>query len=233
MKIKPSTLGLVIAALLLGGVAVIVAQQPAPESSESSQASSTQQEQRIFEFEEKDVQTISLKTRLRSLKFERDKDDKWQMQEPDKTAASDPSIAFLLDLVASGKTQESLTAPASDREQFGLHQPLATIEVTLKDKKTHKLVVGDYNFNRSALYAQADPPADDKADLKLLLVSPNFDNAVNRPLAEWKQPATAEKSPSPSSSASPSPTESPTPSASPEAAPSNSPEPENSPSPAN
>ncbi len=220
MKIKPSTLGLVAAALLLGGIVLIVAQQPAPKSADSTQTSSqtsSEDAQRIFEFEEKDVQSLSLTTRLRSLKFERDKDGKWQMQEPEKTAASDPSIAFLLDLVATGKTQQTLTAPASDREQFGLHQPLATIEVTLKDQKTHKLVIGEYNFNRSALYAQADPPADEKADLKVLLVSPNFDNAVNRPVAEWKQPANAEKSPSPSSSASPAPaSESPTASPTPE-----------------
>lgn len=225
MKIKPSTLGLLAVTLLLGGITLIVAQQPSPKSSDPTEISS-QEAGLIFELKEADVQTLSLQTRLRSLKFERDKAGKWQMQEPEKTAASDPSIAFLLDLVATGKSQQTLTAPASDREQFGLHQPLATIEVTLKDQKTHKLVIGDYNFNRSALYAQADPPADETADLTLLLVSPNFDNAVNRPLDEWKQPATAEKSPSPADSDSPTPaSESPTPPETPEAQTPQTPEP--------
>jgi Domain of unknown function (DUF4340) len=213
MKLKPSTLGLVAAALLLGGIVLVVQQQPAPQSSPSGQTVS-EEERPLFEFQESDVQSFTLQTQLRSLKFERNPDGKWQMLEPEKTAASDASIAFLLDLVATGKTPRRITAPLSDREQFGLHQPMATLEVTLKDQKTHQLVLGEYDFNRSYLYAQADPPAEAAEQLEVLLVSPNFDNAVNRPFEEWKQPTTAEKSkssPSPASQSSPTPSSQPSP----------------------
>ena len=228
LKIKPTTLGLFLAALALGGIVLLVAQQPAPKPADSNQTV-TEAEQPLFAFQEADVQTLTLKTRLRTLKFERDKSGKWQMLEPEKIAASDPSIAFLLDLVISDKTPRTITAPLSDREQFGLHQPTATIDLTLKDQKTHRLVIGEYDFNRTHFYAQADPPADAK-DLQVVLVSPNFDNAVNRPIGEWKQ--TAEKSgqkasPSPGAAvtpvtpAEPSPAEaSPSPSASPSPIPS-------------
>lgn len=205
MKIKPSTFFLVLAALLLGGVVLVVQQQPAPKSADSSVTETEAEEKPIFEFQEADVQTVALQTQLRSLKFERDKDGKWQMLEPDKTPADDASVAFLLDLIASGKTSRTLTAPATDREQFGFHQPLATIEVTLKNKETHKLILGEYDFNRSYIYAQADPPAETADQLNVSLVSPNFENAVNRPLAEWKQPPPAKKSSSPSPTDSPAP----------------------------
>jgi hypothetical protein len=214
MKIKPSTLALVLVALGLGGIVLLVQQQPAPKSSEAGEQVVSEEEKPIFEFKEADIQAFTLQTQLRTLKFERDKDGKWQMLEPEKITASDPSVAFLLDLVTTGKTQRTITAPVSDREQFGLHQPLATIDLTLKDQKTHKLVLGEYDFNRSFLYAQADPPAEATDQLNVLLVSPNFENAVNRPLDEWKQPATAEKSASPSPS--PSPANEPKPTASPE-----------------
>lgn len=214
MKIKPSTLALVLVALGLGGIVLLVQQQPAPKSSEAGEQVISEEEKPIFEFKEADIQAFTLQTQLRTLKFERDKDGKWQMLEPEKITASDPSVAFLLDLVTTGKTQRTITAPVSDREQFGLHQPLATIDLTLKDQKTHKLVLGEYDFNRSFLYAQADPPAEATDQLNVLLVSPNFENAVNRPLDEWKQPATAEKSASPS--ASPSPANEPKPTTSPE-----------------
>jgi hypothetical protein len=213
MKIKPSTLALVLVALGLGGIVLLVQQQPAPQSSETGEQVVSEAEKPIFEFKEEDIQAFTLQTQLRTLKFERDKDGKWQMLEPEKITASDPSIAFLLDLVTTGKTQRTITAPVNDREQFGLHQPLATIDLTLKDQKTHKLVLGEYDFNRSFLYAQADPPTE-ASQLNVLLVSPNFENAVNRPLDEWKQPATAEKSSSPT--ASPSPANPPEPSTSPE-----------------
>lgn len=218
MKIKSSTWFLALAALLLGGISLMVMQQPAPNrASQPGEPVASEEERRIFEFEEGDVQAFTLTTPLRSLKFERDQNGKWQMLEPEKTAASEPSVAFLLDLVATSKTPRTLTVPASEREQYGLHQPLATIDVTLKDQTKHQLLVGEYDFNRSFLYAQADPPAASPAasptseqkseQIDVLLVSPNFEEAVSRPVAEWKQPATAEKS-SPSPSASPSPEDS-------------------------
>jgi len=204
MNIKPTTLGLLLAALALGGVVLLVAQQPAPKPTDDKTQTVTEAEQQLFSFQEADIQALTLQTRLRTLKFERDKTGKWQMLEPEKVTASDPSLAFLLDLIVSDKTPRTITAHLTDREQFGLHQPTATLDLTLKDQKTHRLVIGEYDFNRTHFYAQIDPTTDAK-ELQVVLVSPNFDNAVNRPLDEWKQTAAEKSSPK----ASPSPSESP------------------------
>ena len=198
MKLKPSTLFFLLTALLLGGV-VFIAQSQSPPSQEAKQT----EPQSLVAFQEKQVKALTVQTQLRSLKFERDKDGKWQMLEPDRGLASDASIAFLLNQIVTGKSQRSFMAKASDREQYSLHQPLATIDVTLDNQETHKLVLGGYDFNRANLYALLDPLADPKADLKVLLVSPNFENAVSRPLADWKASAPPKASPS---AASPSPT---------------------------
>ncbi|MBD3880352.1 DUF4340 domain-containing protein [Phormidium tenue FACHB-886] len=222
MKLKPSTLFFVLAALLLGGV-VLVVQSQSPPAQEAQQS----EPQNLFAFQEGQVKTLTLQTQLRSLKFERDKDGKWQMLEPDKVPASDASIAFLLNQVATGKSQRSFTVKGGEREEYSFHQPLATIEVTLNNQETHKLILGGYDFNRSNLYALADPPADSQADLKVLLVSPNFENAVSRPLADWKATAA---SPSPASPDAPSPA-SPDAAAPPSPAPSATVSPAESPSP--
>ena len=216
MKLKPSTLFFLLTALLLGGV-VLIAQSQAPSSQQAQQT----EPQNLVAFQEKQVKTLTLQTQLRSLKFERDKDGKWQVLEPDRALASDSSIAFLLNQIVTGKSQRSFTAKASDRETYSFHQPLATIEVTLDNQETHKLVLGGYDFNRSNIYALLDPAADPKADLKVLLVSPNFENAVSRPLADWKASPAPKASPSPASpAASPSPTNSPSADSSPTASPS-------------
>lgn len=208
MKIKRSTFFLLLAALLLGGVTVLAVQtrQPTSEQTENTE------QQNIFSFKEEQVQSFTLATEADSYKFERNNEKKWQMVEPDKTPASDASIAFLLDEMVTGKSERSITVPAGDRADFGLDQPLATVEVTLDNKETHKLVLGGYDFNRSFIYALADPPADEQADLQVLLVSPNFENAVTRPREEWKQAAEASPSASPSTSPSVSPEASSTPS---------------------
>ena len=195
MKIKPATLFLVLAAALMGGVVMVAGNQRPPEQTAS------QPGQKLFAFEEKQVQSLTVKTQLRSLKFERDQSGKWQMIEPDKTAASDASIAYLLDLLA-GKSDRTFTALAGDRESFGFHQPLANINVVLNNQETHRLLLGGYDFNRSFIYALVDPPPAISGEIKVFLASPSFENAVNRPLEEWKEVL---RSPSPSSSGSPSP----------------------------
>jgi len=219
MKIKRSTLFLLLAALVLGGITILVARTQPP----SSEQAETTTEQNLFSFKEDQVQSFTLDTQLEFYTFERDDQQNWQMVEPEKAPASDASIAFLLDQMVTGKSERSITVPASDRADFGLDNPLATVEVTLENQETHQLVLGGYDFNRSFIYALTDPPADENADLQVFLVSPNFENAVIRPREEWKQ--AAEASPSPSASPS-SPAASP--SASPEASPTPSPDaPEN------
>jgi len=83
--------------------------------------------------------------------------------------------------------------------------------VKLKNQRTHQLILGKPDFNRNFLYAQADPAAKPAGNVDVLLVSTDFENAVNRQLSEWKsQDATKlnssnEPKPKESDQASPSP----------------------------
>lgn len=190
MKFKSSTLMLVLAAGLLGGV-VYLTQRFVPPSTQ------TQQGQQLFTFEEDQVQALTITTPLRTLAVEKSPQGEWQMTQPETVPASAAAIAYLLNLMTTAQSDRPLTVPAERQEEFGLHQPLATINVMLTDGKPHQLVIGGYNFNRSALYALVDPPTDAAQPLSLVLVSPDFDNGVNRPLAEWKAESRPSPSPSP------------------------------------
>ncbi|NJO40322.1 MAG: DUF4340 domain-containing protein [Cyanobacteria bacterium CRU_2_1] len=207
MKIKPSTFFLVLSALLLSGVVLVAVQTQEPVSQQAEESG----QQDLFTFEEEQVKSLTVQTPTEMLKFERDGEGKWQMLEPENTPASGASIAFLLDLMATGSSDRSVTVPMADLPEFGFEQPLATVEATLDNQETHRLILGGYDFNRSYIYAQTDPPSDSPSDVTVLLVSPNFENAVTRPLEEWKQPPEppSEPSASPDPSASPSPEASP------------------------
>jgi hypothetical protein len=102
--------------------------------------------------------------------------------------ASDASVTFLLNLLTTGKSDRTLvmTDPGKQRQEYGLEQPVATVEVKLNNQQSHRLILGKPDFNGTFLYAQADPPADQSEAIEVLLVSPDFQNAVNRPLSEWK-----------------------------------------------
>jgi hypothetical protein len=108
--------------------------------------------------------------------------------------------------MATGKRQQTLAVPAAKQAEFGFDRPIAIAEVKLANQQTHRLILGNPNFNRSALYAQVDPSAQTKADLSVVLVSTDFENAVNRPLADWKVKDTAPQPDKPLNKPKPEPT---------------------------
>lgn len=184
MNLSKTTLILLLLALGLGGFVYFYEIRGATQRQEA-----TAQEKQIFGFEEAQVTALSVKTQTQTLKFERvDKSGKssWQMKAPSNTAASDASIAYLLDLLAQGKSDRTLSASTNQLAEYGLNRPQANIEVKLRNNETHQLILGNPNFDRSFLYAQADPPTKTTGNVDVLLVSPDFGNAVNRQLSEWK-----------------------------------------------
>ncbi|MEB3355414.1 MAG: DUF4340 domain-containing protein [Synechococcales bacterium] len=190
MKLKPLTLIWVSIALVLG-IAVYFAES---RNGQSTGADASQ----IFDFEEGEVQAFNLRLDSgETLSFEQAADT-WQMTAPETAPADDASVAYLLNLLATAASDRTLTVPASELSDFGLDDPLATIQVELATGESHTLTLGDYDFNRSFLYAQtASPEADSEADttdeVDVLLVPATFENAVTRPLEEWQ--ADSEESP--------------------------------------
>jgi Domain of unknown function (DUF4340) len=118
----------------------------------------------------------------------------WQITEPEKVPANDGQVAFLLNLLATAKSDRRLTVPVSRLAEFGLDQPTATITVQLTNQQTHQMRLGLPNFDRKLVYAQIDPPAETKPETKpdmkqevtVLLVPFDFYSAIDRPLSDWK-----------------------------------------------
>ena len=182
MKLNRTPVILLIVAVLLGGVVYLQQTIPPPVKSEA---------QLLFGFEEADVRSLNLKTLEQNLSFVKNAAPNpaiWQMTSPNQVRANDASVAYLLNAIASANSAAPLTAPTAKQAEFGFDSPLATVELTLKDSKTHRLILGKPNFNRTSLYAQIDPQPG--SELKIFLVSLDFENAVNRPLSEWQQVAT-------------------------------------------
>ncbi|MBD2460014.1 DUF4340 domain-containing protein [Oscillatoria sp. FACHB-1407] len=198
MKLKPTTIALVVTAAILGGAVYLSQMNSAP-----SRDSDNAETQDLFAVEEQQITSLTLKTQLRSLSFAKDDSGTWQMKEPDAVPANPASIAYLLNLLAVSEGNQGFTAPADQREDFGFHQPMAEIEFKLDNQESHRLIIGGYNFDRSRLYAQIDPPTEPAESLNVVLVPTDFDAAVNRAFPEWK--AIPANEASPNSEPSPSP----------------------------
>lgn len=187
MKLQRTPLILLLIALVLGGFVYFYEVKGAPQR-EAAQAES----KKLFSFKEEQVRSFTLTTPQQTLSFERATEvqakssgSAWTMTAPDKTPASEASVAYLLNLLATESSQRTVTAEAKQQAEYGFAQPAATIAVTLDNQQTHQLVLGKPAFDGNSLYAQTDP-AEKSEKLDVHLVSSSFSNAVNRPLAEWK-----------------------------------------------
>ena len=206
MKFQKLPLILLFSALLLGGFVYSSelrkeSQPPAAKTDSKS----------IFALKEDDVQSFTIQTLKQTLKFEQipmaipagqaglKKTSSWQMIAPQKTTADEATVAFLLNLMATATSDRSLPTPISRKAEFGLEPPFATIEAKTSNQ-THRLILGKPNFNRQFLYALADPVENPTQDLAVLQVSIEFQNALDRPLSDWKQ---VKEKPKPSPSSTP------------------------------
>ncbi|MHC5613368.1 MAG: DUF4340 domain-containing protein [Nostoc sp.] len=192
MKLPRTTLILILLALGLGGFVYFYEIRGATVREEIKE-----QKQKIFSFGEDDVQSLTVKTKKITLNLERSpksSNPKWLIKSPISAPANDAIVFYLMDLLVKGKSDayggklRTLSTPAKELGEFALNPPQATINIILKNRQRHQLLLGKSNFNGRFLYAQTDPAAKPDGNINVLLVSTDFANAVNRELSEWKQP---------------------------------------------
>ncbi|MBN3962990.1 DUF4340 domain-containing protein [Nostoc sp. NMS8] len=186
MKLPRTTLILILLALGLGSFVYFYEIRGATQRQEIKE-----QKQKIFSFGEDDVQSLTVKTKKFTLNLERrpeSSNPKWLIKSPISGPANDAIVSYLMDLLVKGNSDRTLSTPAKQLGEFALDQPQATINITLKNRQSHQLILGKSNFNGRFLYAQADSAVKPDGNINVLLVSTDFANAVNRELSEWKQP---------------------------------------------
>lgn len=158
-----------------------------------NQQNQQNQTKEIFSFNVEDVQSIAIKTQEYTLNLERSQKleaPKWSIKlpkSPKPEPAKEAIVSYLTDLLVKGKSESSVPISPNQLSEFGLDKPQATIDIKLKNQKSHQLILGKPNFNNSFLYAQADPVIDNNGNIQVLLISKDFANAVKRELSEWHE----------------------------------------------
>ena len=198
MKLKRTTLVLLLLAVLMGGFVYFYEFQW-----KSQQEAVKKKQKQLFSFKEKDVQKLNIKTPSETITVERSPENsktKWLMKSPDNSPANDGTVAYLLDLLEKEQSERVISASPSQLEEFGLKKPQATIDITLSNQKTHKLTLGKPSFDDRFVYAQNQFSSKQGEKTEVTLISKNFENAVKRSLSEWKAEAkNSQTTPSPTS----------------------------------
>ena len=186
MKLPKTTLILILLALGLSGFVYFYEIR-----GETQREQVKTQQQQIFSFSEDDIQSLTIKKPDITLNLERNTEtesSQWLLTSSTSEPANDGIVAYLTDLLVQGESDRTLSTPANQLGEFGLDQPLATIDITLKNQTTHQLILGKPDFNGRFLYAKTDSTTPENGNVNILLVSTDFQNAVNRDISEWQKP---------------------------------------------
>jgi Domain of unknown function (DUF4340) len=156
----------------------------------------------LFTIKETDINRLEIQAQNGKITLERQSKG-WQILAPKPGPADEATVAFLLNLLATGRSERSLSAESSQLQQFGLDKPATTVTLQLKDNKTHQLRLGTQNFDQSSIYASVDTPAS-SSKVSVALLPTSFLNATNRPLSDWqaKPKGSAPSTANPNSSSS-------------------------------
>jgi Domain of unknown function (DUF4340) len=185
MKLQRTTLVLMLLALVSASFVYFYEIRGATQRQQASE-----NKKQIFSFADDDIQSLTIKKGSENIVLERNNNPsppKWLLKAPETSPASDASVSYLTDLLVKGKINRAIPSQANQINEFGLNQPLATVEIKLKNQKTHKLILGSPDFSNNFLYAQTEASIQPDGKVNVLLVSKDFQNAVNRELSEWKQ----------------------------------------------
>jgi Domain of unknown function (DUF4340) len=146
---------------------------------------------KILTLNEAGISKIGLKRRgADQVVVAKDGSGKWQILAPKSFAADQSAVSGIVSILASLNSERLVEEKAGHLSQYGLSEPLLEAEVTEKENRTKKLLIGDDTPTGNAVYAKLegdpriftiasynknsiDKTSNDLRDKKLLAVNPD------------------------------------------------------------
>src|SRR5438128_1230242 len=102
---------------------------------------------------EDQLQEIEIKRRSgETVRLQRN-DSKWQITAPKSLPADADAVSSMLSTLSSLSSDRTVEDKATSLEQYGLTQPAIELDITEKNKKTSRLLIGDDTPAGTAVYA--------------------------------------------------------------------------------
>jgi hypothetical protein len=108
---------------------------------------------KLLNVAEDQIQSIEIKKRTGdSIHLQRN-DSKWQLANPELLSADPDAVSSMLSSLSSLSSDRTIEEKATSLDQYGLNQPTMELNVTDKNKKSTRLLLGDDTPAGSAVYA--------------------------------------------------------------------------------
>jgi Domain of unknown function (DUF4340) len=195
--------GLIIAAVVLAALTGVLYWSNHHPPSDSTAKASLDTPPKILSLKQEDISKIEIKKKGgEALDLAKDGGGKWQIAAPKLLGADQEAVSSLLYAVSTLNGERLVDDKAGDVTQYGLAQPSLELDVTTKNGKPQKLLLGDDTPAGSAVFAKLDgdprvftiasynktsidKTANDLRDKRLLTV--DFDKLSQIELATKKQ----------------------------------------------
>jgi len=146
---NPKTLIIAVGILAVLGGAVYYTKENPPSSGEDRP--------KIVSVEKDQIQELTIaRPGKDTITVQRGEDDKWNFGPPLTIPADSSSIGFMTDTAASLEADRVVEENVTDWKPYGLDEPSLTLEVKLKDSKSHRVLFGRETPTGSSLYARLD-----------------------------------------------------------------------------
>lgn len=152
MKLRGLIIAMVVLAALTGTLYWSNHHKPAETGEASSETAP-----KILALKQDDISRIDLKKKgADQLTLAKDSSGKWQITAPQPFAAEPTAVSSLLGTLSSLSSERLVDDRASDLKPYGLAGAALEADVTEKDNKTQKLLLGDNTPTGSAVYAKLE-----------------------------------------------------------------------------
>ncbi|MCI0418913.1 MAG: DUF4340 domain-containing protein [Acidobacteria bacterium] len=146
---------------------------------EKTREEAVEKEKKIFQFEEKDIAQITLKSAEGEFVLQKDKDN-WKLVQPLAAKADKSTVDSLTSDIAQAKSERALDDPNPNFRNFGLEPAGVKVTVKLNDGKTHELELGDKDFSSSSVFARVP------GQNKVLLLSSSLHSSATKKLFDFR-----------------------------------------------
>jgi hypothetical protein len=148
--------GLIVAAVVLAALEGALYWSNHHKPKEPADADTANAAPKFLSVNEADATRIDLKKRDGELVLAKNSSGNWQITAPQPIAADAYSVSNLFGLISPLISDRVVEEKATNLAQYGLASPALEVDVTSKDNKTQKLLIGDETPSGNAAFAKMD-----------------------------------------------------------------------------
>jgi hypothetical protein len=146
--------GLIVAVIVLTALTGTLYWSNHRKPAESSVTAAAESPPKILTLNQADIIEVAIKKKGgEELTLAKDDAGKWQITAPKQLRADQDAVSSVLSTLSALNSDRLIEDKASNLDQYGLTKPSIEVDVTEKNKKSEKLLIGDETPAGSAAYA--------------------------------------------------------------------------------